>query len=90
MWSKSLAAIVLGFPAAVAITGVLAFFGPGSLQMRTMPTLLMFFPIWVTTISVTYLARSGLRAAMWLLAISVAGFGLLYFARALQWVELPA
>lgn len=69
---------------------MLAFFGPGSLQARTLPILLLFFPIWVSTISVTYLARTGLHAALWLLAISVTGFSLLYFARALHWVGLPA
>lgn len=90
MWGKSIAAIVLGFPAAVAITGLLAYFGPGALEARTLPMLLLFFPIWVSTISITYLARSGWHAAGWLSLISVVGFGLLYFARMLHWVELPA
>ena len=90
MWSKSLAAIFLGFPAAVAITGLLAFLGPGSLQARTLPILLLFFPIWVSTISVTFLASTGLRAALWLMLVCVLGFGLLYLARNQQWVVLPA
>lgn len=90
MWGKSFAAIVLGFPAAVAITGVLAYFGPGTLQARTLPMLLLFFPIWVSTISITYLARTAWRAAGWLSLISGVGFGLLYLARQLNWVVLPA
>lgn len=90
MWSKSLAAIFLGFPTAVAVTGLLAFFGPGSLQARTLPMLLLFFPIWVSTISVTFLASTGLRAALWLMLVCVLGFGLLYLARNEQWVVLPA
>lgn len=90
MWTKSLAAIFLGFPAAVAITGLLAFLGPGSLQARTLPMLLLFFPVWVSTISVTFLASTGLRAALWLMLVCVLGFGLLYLARTQQWVVLPA
>jgi hypothetical protein len=90
MWTKSVAAIFLAFPAAVAITGLLAYLGPGSLQARTLPMLLLFFPIWVSTISVTFLARSGARAVMWLMLVCVLGFGLLYLARTLQWVVLPA
>lgn len=90
MWSKSVAAIFLAFPAAVAITGVLALFGPSSLQARTLPALLMFFPIWVSTISLTFLARSGLRAASWLMLVCVLGFGALYLAKTLHWVILPA
>lgn len=90
MWGKSLAAIFLAFPAAVAITGVLALFGPGSLQPRTLPTLLLFFPLWVTVISLTFLARTGLRATLWLVSISVLGFGLLHVAKTIGWITLPA
>lgn len=90
MWSKSLAAIFLAFPAAVAITGLLAFFGPGSLHSRTLPMLLLFFPIWVSAISLTFLARSGLRAALWLVLVCILGFGVQYLAKSLQWVVLPA
>ena len=90
MWGKWLAAIFLAFPAAVAITGVLSLLGPGSLQARTLPTLLLFFPLWVTVISLTFLASSGLRAALWLVIISVLGFGLLHFAKTTGWMLLPA
>lgn len=90
VWSKSLVAIFLAFPATVAITGLLALFAPGSLQARTLPTLLLFFPLWVSIISLTFLARSGLRAAAWLMLISVLGFGVLYLAKSTGWMALPA
>lgn len=88
MWGKSLAAIFLAFPAAVAITGLLALLGPSSLQVRTLPMLLLFFPLWVTVISLTFLARSGLRAALWLTVVSLLGFGALHAIKTMNWVVL--
>jgi hypothetical protein len=89
MWIKSLAAVFLAFFAAVAVTGVIALFGPGSLDARTLPALLLFFPVWTATISLTFLARTGMRAVSWLLGVSVVGFGLQYLATSLHWVALP-
>lgn len=90
MWGKSLAAIFLAFPAAVAITGLAALLGPGSLQTRTLPILLLFFPLWVTVISLTFLARSGWRAALWLVLICLLGFGALHVIKTMGWVALTA
>jgi len=90
MWTKSLVAIFLAFPAAVGITGLCALLGPGALEARTLPVLLLFFPIWTATISLTFLARSGLRAGAWMLAICVLTFGGQYAAKALHWVVMPA
>lgn len=90
MWGKSLAAIFLAFPAAVAITGLFALLGPGSLQARTLPILLMFFPLWVTLISLAFLARSGLRAALWLMLICLLGFGAIHMTKTLGWVAVTA
>jgi hypothetical protein len=90
MWIKSLVAVCLAFPAAVAVTGVVALLGPGSLENRTLPVLLMFFPLWVAAISVPFLCRTGLRAALLLGSVCVVGFGLLHAAKSLHWVVLPA
>lgn len=94
VWSKSCVAIFLALPAAVAITGVLALFSPGSLQVRTLPVLMMFVPIWVATICVVFVFQSGTRAAFWLGVVCVAGFGLIHMARLLHsvhtWVGLTA
>lgn len=89
MWSKSLVAILLALPAAIAITGVLALFSPGSLQVRTLPALMMFLPIWVATICVAFVFQNGARAAFWLGVVCVVGFGLIHLARLLHWVVLP-
>jgi hypothetical protein len=90
MWSKTLVAIFLALPAAVAVTGAFALLGPGSLATRTLPLLLLFVPAWVAAISLTFLARSGLRAAWWMLLVCVLGFGIQHLARSLHWVSLPA
>ena len=90
MWSKSLVAIFLALPAAVAITGVMVLLVPGSLQLRTLPVLMMFVPIWVAMICVTFLFRSGARAALWFGIICVTGFGLIHLAVGSGWMVLPS
>lgn len=90
MWSKALVATFLAFPAAVGITGLCALIGPGSLESRTLPVLLMFFPLWVATMSLTFLARTGLRAAMWMVLICALTFGGQYALKSLHWVVFPA
>ena len=88
--SKSLVAIFLAFPAAVGITGFCALIGPGSLEARTLPVLLLFFPLWVATISLTFLARNGLRAALWMILICVLTFGSQYLLKSSHWVVFPS
>ena len=90
MWGKTLAAIFLAFPAAIAITGLLALLGPGDLSSRTLPILLLFFPLWVTVISLTFLARNGWRAAGWLGLICLLGFGAIHLIKTLGWVDFTA
>jgi len=66
MLSKSLVAILVALPAAIALTGALALLGPGTLQARTLPVLLLFLPVWVAAICVAFAFRSAVRAALWL------------------------
>jgi len=89
MFSKSLVALFIAPAAAVVLLGMIALLGPGSLQVRTLPVLLFLLPTWVVTICAVFLFPTGLRAALWLGALCVSGFGLICLARHLGWVILP-
>lgn len=88
MAGRTWAAVFLGFPASVAILAVLLMVAPGPLPVRTLPLLLLFFPIWVGVSSGAFLCRTGAAAFAWLGSITVVGFGALHTATALGWVEL--
>jgi hypothetical protein len=79
--SKSLAALLLGMPLAVSLVGLLALWGPGALPERTLPALLLFFPVWVACICVPFWFRSGRGAWLWMGGLTVLGFGLIHLAR---------
>lgn len=90
MAGKTFAAIFLALPAAVALTGLLALLGPGSMQARTLPVLLLFFPLWIAAISASFAFGNGKQAILWMGTVSFLGCATLYAAKALQWVALPA
>ncbi len=90
MWTRSLAAILLGLPLSVGLIGLVVLLWPGELTRITMPWLLMAFPAWIGAMSLAFAARTGLRAWLWLGGGSLLCFGLIHAARLLGWAaELP-
>lgn len=89
MWAKSFAAVLLAPPLAVALVGLAALLSPDQ-GRDTLPVLLMFFPVWMTLMALTYLFRTGLRAWLWMGAATVAGFALLHVLKAAGIVGVAA
>jgi hypothetical protein len=81
MWAKSMAAVLLGTPLAVALVGLMALLGPGPLAIRVLPSLLLFFPVWVACISLPFWFRSGKLAWAWLGGVTLLGFALLWWVK---------
>lgn len=91
MWARSLAAALLGLPLTVGAIGLVVLLWPGELTRITMPWLLMSFPLWVGVMSLAFLARSGLRAWLWMGGATLLCFGLIALCKLLGWTaELPA
>ena len=76
MWSRSLAALLLGFPLAVAVVGLAALLC-GSQSGATLPLLLLFFPVWVGAMALAFLFKNGVSAWLWLGGATLLGFGLM-------------
>lgn len=89
MWGRSLAAGLLGFPLAVGLVGLLALLGPGSWEARTLPLLLLFFPLWVGAMAAAFLFRNGKRAWAWMGALTALCFALMYLVKTTGLVRLP-
>ncbi|MFT4257402.1 MAG: hypothetical protein QM599_10655 [Pseudoxanthomonas sp.] len=91
MWAKSLAAALLGLPLTVGLIGLVVLLWPGRLEVVTLPWLLMSFPLWVAVMSLAFLAKTGLRAWLWMGGATLLCFGLIHLAKALGWAaEMPA
>lgn len=89
MWAKSLAALLLGFPLAVALVGLAAVIS-GNQALTTLPLLLLFFPVWVGASALAFGFRSGLRAWLWLGGATLLGFALLHVLKASGLVRIIA
>ncbi|MEM0953398.1 MAG: hypothetical protein AAGI24_04585 [Pseudomonadota bacterium] len=76
MLARSLVGVFLSIPASAAIMGVFLSL-TASERGIIVPSLLMFFPLWVALASASYLQPTARRAAAVLLGISGGGFGLL-------------
>lgn len=91
MWAKSLAAALLGLPLTVGMIGLVVLLWPGELDRITMPWLLMSFPVWVGVMSLAFLAKTGLRAWLWMGGWTLLCFALIHLAKVLGWAaEMPA
>ncbi|MFT3763669.1 MAG: hypothetical protein QM761_13895 [Pseudoxanthomonas sp.] len=91
MWAKSLAAALLGLPLTVGLIGLVVLLWPGKLEVVTLPWLLMSFPLWIAVMSLAFLAKTGLRAWLWMGGATLLCFGLIHLAKALGWAaEMPA
>lgn len=90
MWARSLAAALLGLPLTVGIIGLAALLWPGDPVRTTLPWLLISFPVWIGVMSLAFLARTGLRAWLWMGGATLLCFGLVQAAKLLGWAEVPA
>lgn len=85
-FAKGSAGLVCGYALAIALTGLFAWFGPGSLMQgsgKTQLNMWLAAPIWVTVLSTCFLFRSGVRAWAWLSLASTVAFTLQFAGRAL-------
>lgn len=90
MWAKSLAAVFLGLPLAVGLIGLIALAWPGSFEIKTLPWLMMFFPIWILAMSFPFQCKSGLRAWCWMGLATLVCFGAIFVLKHIGWVVLPS
>lgn len=88
MWARSLAAALLGLPLTVSLVGLVALLWPGDLHARTLPWLLLSFPIWIGVMSLAFLAGSGWRAWAWMGGGTAACFAAIVAVKALGWVTV--
>lgn len=73
MITRWLAALLLGLPLAVALIGPLALWGPGTPSQRTLPLLLLFFPLWMACICLPFAMDNVRRACAWMTALALCG-----------------
>lgn len=74
MWTRSIVNILLSFPAATAVMGIILAVTPAN-DERVLPLLLLFYPLWVAVASGAFLFRRASTSALFLVAISAVGFG---------------
>jgi hypothetical protein len=81
--SKTLAGAILGFSLAVALAGLFAWLGPGGLATPNKFQLVMWLisPIWLTTMSLSFLFTTGARAWLWLGGANLVAFTGLFACR---------
>ncbi len=89
MWLKSLAALLLGLPLAVAVIGIAALLS-GDHARYTLPWLLMFFPAWIGAMIAAFLFHSGARAWLWLGGANLLAYIVLYGLKAGGLVSIAA
>ncbi|WP_444898191.1 hypothetical protein [Microbulbifer sp. SSSA005] len=82
-WVKSLCAIFLGLPIAVAIAGLIAMWGPGDVVVDDKSQFVMWLitPVWLTLVSLVYLFISVRRMLSLYLGLNLVLFTLLWVAR---------
>lgn len=80
MLGKSLLILFLSIPATVAILGSLLVLTPAE-PTKTLPSLLMFFPLWIAVASGCYLLRRKRTIAATLVSVSFIGFGLIHITK---------
>ncbi|MYM36237.1 hypothetical protein GTP38_18045 [Duganella sp. FT94W] len=81
MWGKSTAAVFLGMPLAVLVTGVAALLSSDQVT-TTLPWLLVFFLVWIVAMTCAFLFKTGARAWLWMGGLTLAGYTALHFLKA--------
>ncbi|MFC3053107.1 hypothetical protein [Kordiimonas pumila] len=81
---KASAGAILGFSFAIALSGLLAWFGPGGLLggiNKLQVNMWLVSPVWVAVLSICFLFKNGWSAWMWLGLLNCICFGALYGGR---------
>ncbi len=90
MWTRYLAAALLGLPLTVALIGLAALAWPGNPEVTTLPWIMLAFPLWITLMTLAFVSASALRTWLWLGGATLLGFALLYGLKALGWIGVQA
>ncbi|WP_353190910.1 hypothetical protein [Pandoraea pnomenusa] len=82
MWSRTLAGAVLGFFAAMALCGAIAYLAPAGWHTAVVPVMALFPLLWLGLFAVVYASRTATRAWIGLGATTVVSWIALLLARA--------
>ncbi|MGD1324768.1 hypothetical protein ACNHE5_07540 [Pandoraea pnomenusa] len=82
MWSKTVAGLVLGFLAAIALCGAIAYLTPAGWQTAVIPVIALFPLLWLGLFAVVYASRTARRAWIGLGTTTVVAWVALLLARA--------
>ncbi|MEI6894850.1 MAG: hypothetical protein V5789_09525 [Colwellia sp.] len=80
-WSKTLAGIFLGLSLSYALVIIFAWYGPGGIDAPAKVQFNMWIisPIWLLIFSFTYMFKTGLKAALYLLGANITAYSLFFF-----------
>lgn len=81
MWGKTTAALFCGLPLSVALIGIAALLWPGSGDLWVLPWLLLFFPLWIVAMSISFIFRSGKIAWLIMAGLTLLSHVLLYILK---------
>ena len=85
-WSKSAAGVLLGYTLALALSGLFAWLSPDGINPGNKSQFIMWIiaPIWMCTLSASYLFRTGIQAWYWLSSANVIAYALLLLTKELM------
>lgn len=83
-WLRIIGSLVLAFPLAVTITGLLAYLGPGGLtnDVKTQLAMWLITPLFLLPLSLVFFAKSAFRALSILFGLNLLASSLLWYLRA--------
>ncbi|VVE77394.1 hypothetical protein [Pandoraea sputorum] len=81
MWSRTVAGLVLGFFAAIALCGAIAYMTPAGWQTAAIPVIALFPLVWLGLFAVVYASRTAARAWIGIGATTVVAWAALLLAR---------
>jgi len=81
MWRRFWLAFLLGFPLAVALTGLIAWSLPGRWQATLVPAFIPLLPFWVAIIACAVLWRSTWQTLWRLLGLNALAFAVLWLLK---------
>ncbi|MCP8898468.1 hypothetical protein [Gilvimarinus xylanilyticus] len=82
-WLRTLGCVLLVFPLAVGLSGLLAWWGPGDVthDVKSQMVMWMITPLWFLSFSLIFFVRKLSRAFVVLLALNALVYSLLWLAR---------
>ena len=80
MLAKSILILLLSFPASIAILGSVLALTPAA-EEKTLPSLLMFFPLLIVIMSVSYLLPRKQTIALTLIFTAALGAGVIFLTK---------